>query len=135
VAKQLAVPNQMTPPTAQSPHAYRENTVLAATPEQRVVMLYDGAKRFLRQALKAMDAHEIERAHNALRRVELIVAHLDTVLEYDHDRAFASRLHDLYRFCQNHMRRARMDQDPDKVEEVDRILEELRASWVQIAHG
>jgi flagellin-specific chaperone FliS len=33
------------------------------------------------------------------------------------------------------MRRARMEQDRDKVEEVDRILEELRSSWVQIAHG
>jgi flagellar protein FliS len=66
----------MTPPTAQSPQAYRENTVLAATPEQRVVMLYDGAKRFLRQAMKAMEGDEIERAHNALRRVEMIVAHL-----------------------------------------------------------
>jgi flagellar protein FliS len=125
----------MTPPTAQSPQAYRENTVLAATPEQRVVMLYDGAKRFLRQAIKAMEAQEIERAHNALRRVELIVAHLDGVLDHDQDRSIASQLHDLYRFCQAHMRSARMEQDPGKVEQVDRILEELRSSWVQIAHG
>ena len=125
----------MTPPTAQSPQAYRENTVLAATPEQRVVMLYDGAKRFLRHTVKAMEAKEIEGAHNALRRVELIVAHLDGVLDYEQDRSIASQLHDIYSFCQDHMRRARMDQDAEKVGEVDRILEELRASWVQIAHG
>jgi len=30
--------------------AYRESSVLTASPEQLVVMLYDGAGRFLRQA-------------------------------------------------------------------------------------
>ena len=33
-----------------SPQAYRESSVLTATPEQLVVMLYDGVGRFLRQA-------------------------------------------------------------------------------------
>ncbi len=40
-------------------------------------MLYDGARRFLRQASIAMREGEIERAHNTLRRAELIIAHLD----------------------------------------------------------
>ena len=125
----------MTPSTTTSPHAYRENTVLAATPEQRVVMLYDGAKRFLRQAATAMDRNEIERSHNALRRAELIVAHLDTVLDHEQGAEMASRLHAIYRFCLSHMHRARMDQDPSSIEDVARMLEELRSAWAQIAHG
>jgi hypothetical protein len=32
---------------APAPNAYRESAVLTATPEQLVVMLYDGARRFL----------------------------------------------------------------------------------------
>ncbi len=54
-------PSAMTPPTATT-HAYRENTILAAAPEQLVVMLYDGAQRFLRRAGVAMGAREIERS-------------------------------------------------------------------------
>ena len=57
--------------------------MLSASPTQLVVMLYDGARRFLRQAAAAMQAREIERAHNALRRAELIIAHLDGVLDDD----------------------------------------------------
>ncbi len=124
----------MTPPTA-TPQAYRENAVLSATPEQLVVMLYDGAQRFLRQAGKAMRSGEIERTHNALRRAEMIVAHLDGVLDYEQGEPIASQLHPIYRFCLTHLHRARMDQDVGKLEEVAGLLGELRESWAEIAHG
>jgi flagellar protein FliS len=123
----------MTPPTA-TPQAYRENAVLSATPEQLVVMLYDGAQRFLRQAGKAMRGGEIERTHNALRRAEMIVAHLDSVLDYEQGEPIASQLHPIYRFCLAHLNRARMDQDVDKLEVVASLLGELRESWAEIAH-
>src|SRR5271166_1321490 len=114
----------MTPPLT-SPQAYRENTILSASPAQLVVMLYDGAQRFLRQADAAMRAREIERAHNALRRVELILANLDGVLDHDQDAQLAARLSSVYRFCLAHLRRARFEQDPAKLEEVAALLGEL----------
>ena len=39
---------------AASPQAYRESAILTAPPERLVVMLYDGARRFLHQAAVAM---------------------------------------------------------------------------------
>ena len=124
---------RMTPMTA-SPQAYRENAVLCATPAQRVVMLYDGARRFLRQATEAMRAREVERAHNKLRRAELIIAHLDMVLDYEQGADLSVQLHALYNFCLTHLNRARMSLEADKVDEVSEILGELRESWVEIAH-
>jgi flagellar protein FliS len=124
----------MTPPTA-SPQAYRENVVLSATPEQLVVMLYDGARRFLRQAGRAMREGEVERSHNALRRAEMIIAHLDGVLDYEQGEPIASQLHPIYRFCLAHLSRARLDRDVGKLEEVGGLLGELRESWAEIAHG
>lgn len=122
----------MSPPTATA-QAYRENTILAASPEQLVVMLYDGAQRFLRRAEAAMQERATERAHNEIRRAELIVAHLDTVLDYDHDRQLATRLHTIYRFCLAYAQRARIEQDPAKLREVARLLAELRESWAKLA--
>jgi flagellar secretion chaperone FliS len=124
----------MTPLTA-SREAYRRNTVLSATREQLVVMLYDGAGRFLRQAATAMQAGEVELAHNTLRRAEMIIAHLDTVLDYDQGGQLAQRLHSIYRFCLTHLNKARMEQDPRKLEEVGELLGELRSSWAEIANG
>ena len=46
-------------------------------------MLYDGARRFLRQANVAMREGQVERAHNTLRRAELIIVHLDGILDFN----------------------------------------------------
>jgi flagellar protein FliS len=118
---------------ATSPQAYRRGAVMAATPTQLVVMLYDGARRFLRQAAVAMQAHEIERAHNALRRAELIIANLDGTLDFEQGGEVAERLHSIYLFCLHHLNGARMTQDASRLEEVSTLLGELREAWDQLA--
>src|SRR4051812_20171584 len=117
---------------AASPQAYRREAVLAASRGQRVVMLYEGARRFLRQAAAAMRAREIERSHNALRRAELIVAHLDGTLDLDQGEV-AEHLHGLYVFCLRHLNEGRMALDPAKLDEVCSLLGELREAWAQLA--
>jgi flagellar protein FliS len=118
--------------SAASPNAYRQGAVLAATPGELVVMLYDGARRFLRQASIAMREGEVERAHNTLRRAELIVAHLDTILDYEQGQ-ISDRLHAIYQFCLAHLNSARLGQDSAKLEEVSGLLGELRDAWAQVA--
>lgn len=125
----------MAPLTAAAPQAYRENAVLSASPSHLVVMLYDGARRYLRQAAEAMGEGEVERAHNTLRRAEMIIAHLDGVLDQEQGGELAQRLHAIYQFCLAHLNRARMGQDSEQVGRVSEMLGELRESWAQIAHG
>ncbi len=122
----------MTPPVS-SPQAYRENTVLSATPAQLVVMLYDGAQRFLRRASAAMQANDIEGAHNDLRRAEAILAHLNAVIDHEHDPRLAGQLSSVYRFCLDHLNRARFEQSTAGLDEVARLLGELRESWAELA--
>jgi flagellar protein FliS len=115
-----------------SPAAYRQGAVLAATPAELIVMLYDGARRFLRQASIAMREGEVERAHNKLRRAELIVAHLDGVLDFEQGQ-ISDNLHAIYKFCLAHINSARLNQNPAKLEEVSDLLGELRDAWAQIS--
>jgi len=117
---------------AASPDVYRRGAVLAASREQLVVMLYDGARRFLRQGAIAMREGQIERAHNALRRCELILGSLDSALDFEQGQV-SERLHSIYGFCLVHLNRARLKQDATMVEEVSEMLGELRDAWVQIA--
>jgi flagellar protein FliS len=121
----------MAPLTA-SGQAYRQNAVLSASPGELVVMLYDGARRFLRQAGAAMQAGEVERAHNALRRAELIIGHLDGTLDHDQGE-LPARLHTIYQFCLVHLNRGRMGQDPRMLDEVVNLLGELRGAWAEVA--
>jgi flagellar secretion chaperone FliS len=117
---------------AASHAAYRRGEVLAATPGQLVVMLYDGARRFLRQSVSAMHAGEVERAHTALRHGERIISHLDGTLDYEQGQ-LPQRLHMIYAFCLVQLNAARITRDTDKVEEVSRLLGELRDAWSQAA--
>jgi flagellar protein FliS len=118
--------------TASHAAAYRRGEVLAATPGQLVVLLYDAAGRFLRQAAAAMVEGQVERAHNALRRAERIIAHLDGTLDFDQG-DLPQRLHSIYGFMLVHLGAARIERDVAKVEEVNRLLGELREAWSQVA--
>jgi flagellar protein FliS len=117
---------------APSPQAYRQGAVLSATGGELVVMLYDGARRFLRQAAIAMRAGEIERGHNTLRRAEMIIGHLDATLDFEQGE-IAANLHVIYMFCLRHLNGARMTQDAARLEEVSKLLAELRDAWAAIA--
>jgi flagellar protein FliS len=113
--------------------AYRESSVLSAPPELLIVMLYDGARRFLFQATVAMREKQIETAHRKLRRAEDIIQHLRDALDKDKGGEIAERLEAIYKFCQRHLRQARLDQDPAKVEQVIGLLSELREAWATIS--
>jgi flagellar protein FliS len=120
---------------AYSPNAnasYRASAVLTASPGQLVVMLYDGARRFLHQAAVAMGERNIPVAHNKLTRGEDIIRHLRNTLDMDQGE-IAVRLQSIYTFSLSHLRQARLDQDPAKVLEIDDILGKLRESWAAIA--
>ena len=117
---------------AASQQAYRQGAVLSATREELVVMLYDGARRFLRQAAQAMRNGEVERGHNTLRRAELIIGHLDATLDFDQG-LVSERLHAIYMFCLERLSRSRFTQDAGMLEEVSDLLGDLRDAWGQIA--
>lgn len=122
----------MTPPIASPNAAYRESAVLSAPPETLVVMLYDGARRFLFQAGVAMRDGQIELTHRKLRRAEDIIRHLLDVLDMEQGE-ISERLESIYLFCLRHLQQGRFDRDAHKLDEVSNLLGELRDAWATIA--
>ena len=118
--------------TPHSPRAYRESAALTASREQLVVMLYDGALRYLNQAAVAMQAEHLQVSHIKLRRAENIIMHLRGVLDLDQGE-IAEHLWLIYMFCQRHLLQARLDRDPEKVKQVAALLAQLREAWSAIA--
>lgn len=116
---------------AASPQAYRESAVLTAPPERLVVMLYDGACRFLHQAAVTMGSGDIQASHDRLRRAEAIIDHLLATLDMSQGEV-AQRLESIYLFCQRLLAEGRIRQDPEKLEQVRGLLRDLREAWDQI---
>jgi flagellar protein FliS len=117
---------------APAPNVYRESAVLTATPEQLVVMLYDGANRFLTQSAIAMRDKRPALAGEKLRRAEAIIDELLATLDMSVGQ-IAEQLQALYLFFKEHLMAARLEQNAGKVEEVARLMRELRSAWAGIA--
>jgi flagellar protein FliS len=123
----------MSAPPASPTAAYRQQSVLTATPGQLVVMLYDGCLRFLHQAAHAMRDGDRLRSGERLRRAEAIVGELLMTLDHEQGGDVAARLQAIYVFARRQLMEARREQDADMVDSVAGLLAELRESWAQIA--
>jgi flagellar protein FliS len=113
------------------PNAYRENSIMTASPEQLVVMLYDGAGRFLRQAEGSMIDGSWLQASEKLSRAEAIIDELLATLDMDAGEV-ADRLQSIYVFCKTCLIEARIERDAVRVDQVARLLSELREAWSQV---
>lgn len=120
-------------PANPSAAAYRQQSVLTATPGQLVVMLYDGALRFLLQASTAMGAGDERTADAKLRRAEAIIDELHGTLDKERGGEVASRLEGVYVFCRRRLIEARIERDATIVASISELLGELREAWVEIA--
>lgn len=121
----------MNPYAAQS-QAYKESAILTASPEQLVVMLYDGAVRFLRQAEAALREQAWLQAGERIGRGEAIIDELLATLNMDAGE-LSERLQGIYMFCKRCLIEARLQRDPQQVGHVIRLLGELREAWAQVA--
>jgi flagellar protein FliS len=118
-----------TAPTA----AYKQQSILTATPGQLVVMLYDGCLRFLHQSAHAMREGNIAEAGTRLARAEAIIDELLSTLDLDQGGVIASRLQGIYVFCLRHLMQARLERDAEMIDKVSELLSDLRDSWVQVS--
>src|ERR1700710_2912964 len=115
-----------------SPQAYRDSAVLTASPEQLVVMLYDGAVRFLRQAEVAMSEGAWLHSFEKLGRGEAILDELLATLNMDTGE-IAERLQAIYVFCKKTLIEARIERSPEKIGQVVGLITDLRGAWATLA--
>lgn len=60
---------------------YRNNVIMTASPQELTLMLYDGALKFCRQAMLAIDEGKIKEAHEYIVRVEDIIEEFQATLD------------------------------------------------------
>jgi flagellar protein FliS len=115
-----------------SPQAYRDSAVLTASPEQLVVMLYDGAIRFLRQAEVAMKEGAWLHSFEKLSRGEAIIDELLATLNMDVGE-MSERLQAIYVFLKKTLIEGRIQRNSEKIGQVVALLVSLREAWAKLA--
>src|SRR5919205_1664613 len=119
-------------PYATAQQAYRDSAILTATPERLVVMLYDGANRFLIQGAAAMRAGDLSVTNDRLRRAEAIINELRATLDMSAGQV-ATNLESIYAFSLRLLLEARIEKDAGKIDRTATLLRELRDAWDQVA--
>ncbi len=112
---------------------YQNNQVLNATPEQILIMLYDGAIRFCRQAMQAMDDGDKLTQAEKISRTMAIVCEFANTLDHEIGGQIATDLDALYGFMVRELTRANLEGDRKALETVEGLLSELREAWVEAA--
>jgi flagellar protein FliS len=115
-----------------SPQAYRSSSVMTASPAQLVVMLYDGAGRFLRQAELAADEGAWPHALDRLDKADAILDELLVTLDKEAGQV-ADRLQGIYVFCKKLLIEARIEHDVERIRRTAGLLAELREAWAELA--
>lgn len=114
-------------------HAYRKTEVQSRTPLELVVMLYDGALRFIGVATDAIARGDIRGRSEAISRTLAIISELQSTLDVERGGEMAASLDDMYRYLTQRLVQATVKNDAAPLDEAKRLLETLRDGWQQIA--
>src|SRR5215204_2034371 len=112
---------------------YRATKVETAGSVDLVVMLYQGAVRFIRLGIEAMERDDAKEAHTNLVRAQDIVVELLTSLNREAGGQIASQLAGVYDYCFRRLVLANVRKDPEPAREVLGIVRDLGMAWQQIA--
>lgn len=116
-----------------NPYAqYRQNSVETATPTRLVVMLYDGAIRFLSQAMPAMRVKQYDQQSLLIGKAQSIIAYLRDTLDREVGSAFSGSLDSIYAALQRSLNEANIYDKPELVEQAIEVLRDLREAWAEV---
>jgi flagellar secretion chaperone FliS len=119
--------------------AYHQTATLTAPPGQIILMLYDGAVRFLERALHGFEQKDPAlfnmAINNNLQRAHDIIRELDCSLNLEQGGELAATLHRLYEYFEGRIHASNLKKQPHGIQEVIEHLNVLRDAWATMLRG
>lgn len=110
---------------------YYQTQVTTASPEQILLMLYDGAIRFTRQAITGVEEDKPEMRRYGISKSMAIIAEFAKTLDHKMGKHFAEDLDALYSFMMRELTAANSENDAEKLKVVEKLLVDLRGTWAE----
>ena len=112
---------------------YQETAISTQNKGRLVVMLYDGAIRFLHQARQAMQVGDYAKKSEALAKARDIVFELNQALNLQEGGSLAQNLRSLYNFLWRYIGQAGIQNNLEMIDKSIHILEDLAGAWRKIS--
>lgn len=122
----------MNAPRTSGADAYRRMAADTASPLELVVMLYDGAIRFLGEARDAAARKDRRGRAQGVSKALAIIAELQSTLNMDAGDV-AKELDRLYTYATTRLIDANVKRDDAAIDEVRKLLATVRAGWADVS--
>ena len=113
--------------------AYKNTEINTANQGKLIVMLYDGAIRFLAVAVEKMEPRSYDIVNTNIIKAQDIITELMLALNMEVGGEIAQNLFNIYAYLKKRLLEANMKKDSEILKEVLKLLGELRESWAEIA--
>ena len=124
------------PPNTAKLAAYRSTAVHsgvdAADPHRLIVMMMDGAMERIATARGLMTHGASAEKAQLLHRAVAIIDELRNSLDFKAGGELATNLDSLYEYMCHRIMQANGSNKPEWLDEVSRLLSEIRAAWLQV---
>ncbi len=112
-----------------------ETGVLAASPNKLIIMLYDGAIAACRAALMHMQTKDIPNKGTMISKaISIIESGLRLSLDKKAGGEIAENLDALYAYMSKRLMTANIQNKPELIHEVIKLLTDLKGAWEAIDH-
>lgn len=113
--------------------AYQETSVSTQNKGRLIVMLYDGAIKFMRLAIRELEANNYQAKGKYINKAMAIITELSAVLDMESGGEIAGDLRRLYNFMNRRLSEANTKCDAQGIRDVITMMEELNQGWKAIS--
>jgi len=114
------------------PNTYQEIAVQTSSPAKLVVMLYEGAIRFLNQSITAIEARDLEAKRQSVDRAVAVIQHLQSTLDMTQGKEVSADLDRLYTYITTRVLDASAKLQIPPLEEAIKLLTVLLSGWEEV---
>lgn len=115
-----------------NPYAkYKQTSIASASREKLLLMMYEGAIKFTKLAIKAAEEKNVAERCTNIGRAFDIVLELNNTLDHKVGGQVAAQLEQLYMFLTEQYSKANLSGNPEPLKNNLKILETLYSGWVQ----
>jgi len=112
---------------------YQNNQILTASSEQILIMLYDGAIRFVKGARLAIEEGRMADKARFISKAVAIITEFSNTLDHEIGGELAQDLSRLYDFMVRELAVVNAQSNAGRLDAVEKILLELREGFVEAA--
>ena len=113
--------------------AYKTQAIMTASPAKLVAMCFDRSIGALNDAIRAIEAGDVQRRFDNVTRATDILSHLWSTLDLERGGEIAQNLSNLYGFVISRLPDINIQNDPKPAREAISVLEPLAAAWNELA--